>query len=177
MLGLSKYANKLCVIGMIGFSIIAIGCGNNEKIEPEVSTQCASYKNYASATFEVNGDMNDLIEKVAKKALTRSCFKKSDTSTANLRIKIESKATLNTETGFIQNKYDNTLQLMITAIMLVPTDQGGLTTLTSKQEATLNLKAKPIADIGGTAELSKEEVVPFVEQNVAIALENLFKDM
>ena len=58
--------------------------------------------------------------------------------------------------------------------MLMPTNEGGLTTLTSKQNARLNLKSEPIANLGNKAELSDKEVIPFVETNVLTALTNLF---
>ncbi len=61
--------------------------------------------------------------------------------------------------------------------MLIPTEQGGLTTLTSKQTAKLNYKSEPIADLGSKAEITDEEVNSFVEENTLAALKNLFNDI
>ncbi|RDU67025.1 hypothetical protein CQA53_01815 [Helicobacter didelphidarum] len=168
---------KKSIMGVAILSYIFVGCADKSEVEQSNSMQCNTYKDYASATFEVEGDLAEQIEKIAKKALTKTCFKKAENSTTNIRVKIQSKQTLHTESGFIKDKHDNTLTLTITAIMLIPTNEGGLTTLTSKQNATLNLKSSPIADFGSKSELSEKEVVPFVEQNVGVALNNLFKEM
>lgn len=158
-------------------AILSVGCAKKTDVEQKNIAHCAVYKYFASATFEVEGDMSPLVEKTAKKALTKSCFKKSDDSNANLRIKIEAKRALRTESGFIQDKHDNSFNVTIHAIMLIPTEQGGLTTLTSTQNAKLNLKSSQIADLGSKAELTEKEVSALVEENVLQALKNLFKDM
>lgn len=167
---------RLIAILMCAAWLLA-GCAKKDSIPSHSEIICDSYKEYASVNFEVNGDMSELVEKSAKKALAKTCFKKADSSIANMRVKIESKQTSNTQIGVIKDKYDNTLSLEIVAIMLIPTDKGGLTTLTSKQNASLNLKSAPIADIGDKSELKESEVAPFVEENVLTALKNLYKDM
>lgn len=162
---------------LVGFlSIFFVSCAKKE-VSQESANKCSVYKNYASAAFEVNGDMLDLVERTAKKALVKSCFKKEDESKSNLRIKIDSKQDLQTQSGLIKDEHNNTFTINITAIMLIPTEQGGLTTLTSKQDASLNLKSAQYADIGKKAEITEAELIPFVEQNVLVALNNLFKDM
>lgn len=156
---------------------LSIGCAKKVEAEQKNIAQCASYKYFASATFEVEGDMTTFVEKVAKKALTKSCFKKSDESNANLRIKIDAKKVLHTESGFIQDKHDNSFSVTVHAIMLIPTEQGGLTTLTSTQNAKLNLKSSRIADLGSKSEITEKEISDIVEENVLQALENLSKDI
>ncbi len=169
---------KLKILGSIFvFVLLGAGCAKKAEVEQTNIAQCVLYKHFASATFEVEGDMAELIEKTAKKALTKSCFKKADDSNANLRIKIEAKKTLHTESGFIQDKHDNSFDVAIHAIMLIPTEQGGLTTLTSTQNAKLNLKSSQIADLGSKSELTEKEINDLVEENVLQALQNLFKDM
>lgn len=168
---------KMMIPSIMFFAFIGIGCANKNNTESEHAVSCNTYKNYASASFEVEGDMVEIVEKTAKKALMKSCFKKAENSTSNLRIKIQSNQTLHTESGFIKDKHNNTLSLDIAIIMLMPTNKGGLTTLTSKQNARLNLKSEPIANLGNKAELSDKEVIPFVETNVLTALTNLFNDM
>ncbi|STQ86677.1 hypothetical protein LS73_003100 [Helicobacter muridarum] len=164
-------------LGLASLLIISNGCASKtEEIEQE-TVKCESYKTYASATFEVEGDMNELVEKTAKKALTKSCFKKSDQSNANMRIKIQSTQSMQAEAGFIQDKHDNSFSLDITAIMLIPTEQGGLTTITGTQNANLHLKSTTIADFGSKSELSEKEIIPFIESNVLIALNTLFKNI
>ena len=157
--------------------VFGFGCAAKKQEMQADTGSCESYKSYASVTFEVEGNLSELVEKTAKKALARSCFKKSDQSTANMRIQIKSEETKLKESGFIKNKYDNTFRINIVAIMLIPTQQGGLTTLTSNQHASLNMKAEPIADIGSKAELSEKELIPFIEENVSVALVNLWKEM
>ncbi|MWV62882.1 hypothetical protein DCO58_01815 [Helicobacter saguini] len=152
------------------------GCAKNEIVH-DSEVKCDSYKTYASASFEVSGDMSELVEKSAKKALTKTCYKKDDNAKLNMRVKVDSKQNLNTQEGFIKDKVDNTFSVNIVVIGQYPTDSGGLTTLTSKQNATLNLKAAPIADIGDKGELNDKEVAPFVEKNVQAALNNLYKDV
>lgn len=152
------------------------GCAKNE-IAHDSEVKCDSYKGYASVSFEINGDMSEIVEKSAKKALTKTCYKKDDNAKLNMRVKVDSKQSLNTQEGFIKDKVDNTFSVEIVVIGQYPTDSGGLTTLTSKQNANLNLKAAPIADIGDKAELNEKEVAPFVEQNVITALKNLYKDV
>lgn len=159
------------------FAMLSVGCAKKAEVDQKNIANCAVYKNFASATFEVEGDMDTLIEKTAKKALTKSCFKKSDESNANLRIKIESKKALHTESGFIQDKHNNSFNVTIHAIMLIPTEQGGLTTLTSTQNAKLNLKSSQIADLGSKSEITEKEINKLVEENVLQALANLFKDI
>ncbi len=168
--------NKMFGSALI-FSLIITGCASKKEVEHKNIAKCENYKNFASATFEIEGDMTEIVEKTAKKALTKSCFKKSENSNSNLRIKIETTKTLHTESGFIKDKHDNTLSLVIYAIMLIPTEQGGLTTLTSKQTAKLNYKSEPIADLGSKAEITDEEVIEFVEDNTLAALKNLFNDI
>lgn len=165
------------MVSILIVTILGLGCAKKAEVEQKNIAHCAVYKNFASATFEVEGDMAPLVEKTAKKALARSCFKKSDDSNANLRIKIEAKRVLHTESGFIQDKYDNSFNVTIHAIMLIPTEQGGLTTLTSTQNAKLNLKSSQIADLGSKSELTDKEVNSLVEDNVLQALNNLFKDI
>lgn len=168
----------LCVCGAaFALALLGTGCAKKAEVEQQSSAQCVAYKNFASATFEVEGDMAEMIEKTAKKALTKSCFKRSEESNANLRIKITAKKTLQTESGFIQDKHNNTFDVAIHAIALLPTAQGGLTTLTSTQNAKLNLKSSQIADLGSKSELTEEEVSALVEENMLIALQNLFKDI
>ncbi|MCI7410589.1 hypothetical protein [Helicobacter bilis] len=168
-------------IKILGIALAAImlnsGCAKKAEVEQKNIAQCEVFKTFASATFEVEGDMAEAIEKTAKKALTKSCFKKSSDSNANLRIKLEAKKTLQTESGFIQDKHDNSFDITIHAIMLIPTDQGGLTTLTSTQHAKLNLKSSQIADLGSKSEITEKDINDLVEENVLIALKNLFKDM
>lgn len=170
------FKNALKCVSVAIFVAALSGCAKNEQVEIQ-SANCATHKGYGSASFEINGDMAPLVEKSAKKALLKTCFKKEDSSVANMRVKIESKQTSNTQIGVIKDKYDNTLSLEIVAIMLIPTDKGGLTTLTSKQNASLNLKSAPIADIGDKSELKDSEVAPFVEENVITALNNLYKEV
>lgn len=172
MLSLSKVISSALV-----FAIFSIGCAKKAEVEQKNIAHCEVYKNFASVAFEVEGDMQSLVEKTAKKALTKSCFKKSDNSNSNLRIKIEAKKVLHAESGLIQDKYDNSFDVAIHAIMLIPTEQGGLTTLTSTQNAKLNLKSSQIADLGSKSDITEKEVSNLVEENVLQALRNLFKDM
>ncbi len=168
-------------IKILGVALAALmlnsGCAEKAEVEQKNIAQCAIFKTFASATFEVEGDMAEIIEKTAKKALTKSCFKKSESSNANLRIKINSKKILQTESGFIQDKHDNSFDVTIHAIMLIPTEQGGLTTLTSTQHAKLNLKSSQIADLGSKSDITEKDINDLVEDNVLITLNNLFKDM
>ena len=164
------------ILAALFSGLIFSGCAKKAEVEAKEG-KCYVNKYFASVSFEVSGDMAELVEKSAKKALLNSCFKKSETSNTNLRIKIDSKQTLITESGFIKDKLDNSLNINIAAIVMIPTSEGGLTTLTSKQNATLNLKSTPIASIGNKAELSEKEVAPFVESNTTKALNNLFNDI
>ncbi|RDU73494.1 hypothetical protein CQA66_02020 [Helicobacter aurati] len=166
------------VVACTGLLVAAMaGCMSQQQEIQQETSKCESYKPYGSVTFEVEGDMSELVEKTAKKALTKSCFKKSDQSNANMRIKIHSTQTSHAQSGFIQDKHDNSFGLDITAIMLIPTQQGGLTTITGKQTANLHLKSTTIADFGSKSELSEKELVPFIESNVLIALNTLFKNI
>lgn len=166
-------------ISSIALALVMLnsGCTKKAEVEQKNIAQCQVFKTFASATFEVEGDMSENVEKAAKKALTKSCFKKSGDSNANLRIKIESKKTLQTESGFIQDKHNNSFDVTIHAIMLIPTEQGGLTTFTSTQHAKLNLKSSQIADLGSKSEITEKDIHELVEENVLITLENLFKDI
>lgn len=165
---------QACVVLLV---VAIVGCVSKQQEVQQEANKCETYKTYASVTFEVEGDMSELVEKTAKKALTRSCFKKSDQSNANMRIKIQSAQSLHAESGFIQDKHDNSFSLDITAVMLIPTQQGGLTTITGKQTANLHLKSTTIADFGSKSELSEKEIIPFIESNVLIALNTLFKNI
>ena len=143
---------KIKILG-IALAVIMLnsGCAKKAEVEQKNIAQCEVFKTFASATFEVEGDMAEAIEKTAKKALTKS--------------------------GFIQDKHDNSFDITIHAIMLIPTDQGGLTTLTSTQNAKLNLKSSQIADLGSKSEITEQDINDLVEENVLITLNNLFKDM
>lgn len=172
---MSAFGNlsKFCIACLS--AVFFISCSKVSDVSHNSVAQCAEYKDYASVSFDVNGDMADIIEKSAKKAFAKSCYKKSDNSSTNLRVRIDSKALMKKQTGVIKDDIENTLSISIAVVMLMPTDDGGLTTLTSKQEASLKLKSQPIADIGNKSEIKDEDVTPFVENNVLVALENLIK--